>query len=47
MELLKQIVVKVKDWLTKIFLLLFALFFILALDKTMKKKGKRNGKDLL
>ena len=47
MELLKQIIVKIKDWLSKVFLLLFALLFILILNKIIVKKGKRNGKDLL
>jgi len=47
MGLLKQIIVKIKDWLSKIFLLLFALLFILIMNKIMVKKGKRNGKNLL
>jgi len=48
MKLLRQIIVKIRDWLSKVFLLLFVLFFVLALDKIMKKKGrKRNGKNLL
>ena len=47
MKWLKQIIVRIKDWLNKVFLLLFVLFFILMLNKAIVKKGKRNGKDLL